>query len=145
MKTNRARYQNGSIRKVKRAKGYAWEVRYSEIKDSKRHQRTEIYDDVLYRTEKDVRKATELTVSQINSGTAGARTDAKFGTIITLYGTEHLPTLQYASRKSSLYLLRDYIEDRFAQTPLTALQIRANNSPLGAAGFGRTAPNQSTT
>jgi hypothetical protein len=52
MRTNRARYQNGSIRKVKRAKGYAWEVRYSEIKDGKRHQRTEIYDAILYQTEK---------------------------------------------------------------------------------------------
>jgi integrase len=84
MRTNRARYQNGSIRKVKRAKGHAWEVRHSEIKDGKRHQRTEIYDGVQYRTEKDVRKAVELTVSQISSETAGARTNAKFGTVTTL-------------------------------------------------------------
>jgi hypothetical protein len=30
MKTNRARYENGSIRKVKRASGEGWEVRFQE-------------------------------------------------------------------------------------------------------------------
>lgn len=66
MRTYGARYQNGSIRKVNRAKEHASEVRDSEIKDGRRHQRTEIHDGVKYRTEKDVRKAVELTVSQIN-------------------------------------------------------------------------------
>jgi hypothetical protein len=29
---------------VKRAKGFAWEVRYFEMKNGKRHRRTEVYD-----------------------------------------------------------------------------------------------------
>ena len=122
MKTKKARYQNGSIRKVKRAKGYVWEVRYSELKDGKRHQRTEIYDSAQYRSEKDVRKAIELTVSQINSGTAGEMADAKFGAITALYRTEHLPTLEHSSQRSSTYLLRDYIEDRFSRVPLREMR-----------------------
>jgi len=122
MKTKRARYQNGSIRKVKRAKGYVWEVRYSEMKEGRRHQRTEIYDQVMYKTESEVRKAIELTVSQINSGTAGVRADATFGAITSLYRTEHLPTLQHSSQKSSEYLLRVYIEDQFAKTPLREMR-----------------------
>jgi hypothetical protein len=44
VKTLKARYQNGSIRKAKRAKRFVWEVRYSEMKNGKRHQRTEVYD-----------------------------------------------------------------------------------------------------
>jgi integrase len=71
VKTKKARYQQGSIRRVKRAKGYAWKVRSCEMKDGKMHQRTEVYDGAQYRTEKGIRKAIKLTVSQINSGTPG--------------------------------------------------------------------------
>jgi integrase len=95
-----------------------WEVRFSGKKDGKRFQRTEMYDCALYRTEKDVRKAIELTVSQVNSGTAGERADATFGTIINLYRAEHLPTLARSSRDLNAYLLKDYVEDRFGNTPL---------------------------
>jgi integrase len=102
------------------------------MKDGKRHQRTEIYDPAKYKTEKDVRKAIELTVSQINSGTAGVRTDAKFGAITTLYRTEHLPTLQHSSKKSSEYLLRDYIEDQFSQTPLREMRPLVINNWIQA-------------
>ena len=45
-----------------------------------------------YPKEADVRKAIELTVSQINSGTAGEKADAKFGTIITFYRRKFLPS-----------------------------------------------------
>jgi hypothetical protein len=78
VKSKKARYQNGSIRRVKRAMGYAWEVRYSQMKDGKRHQRTEIYNSDRYKTEKDVRQTIELTVSQLNSGRRGKRAGAKF-------------------------------------------------------------------
>ncbi len=44
-----------------------------------------------YPKEADVRKAIELTVSQINSWTAGEKADAKFGAIITLYRRKFLP------------------------------------------------------
>lgn len=71
MRTKKARYRQGSIRKVKRAKGYVWEVRYSRAKDGKRYQWTEVYGPTHYRTEKDVRTAIELTVCQVTSGTGG--------------------------------------------------------------------------
>jgi len=45
-----------------------------------------------YPKEADVRKAIELTVSQINSGTAGEKADARFGAIITLYRRKFLPS-----------------------------------------------------
>jgi integrase len=132
VRTKKSRYQQGSIRRVKRAKGYAWEVRYSEMKDGKRYQRTEVYDGALYKTEKDVRKAIELTVSQINAGTGGERADAKFGAITAIYRKEHLPTLQHSSQESSKYLLRDYIEAEFGKTPIREMHAGEVNTWLQA-------------
>ena len=92
MRTKRSQYQQGSIRKVAKAKGYAWEVRFSEWLNGKRFQRSLTFQGTDYPNEADVRKAIELTVSQINSGTAGERADAKFGAIITLYRRKYLPS-----------------------------------------------------
>ncbi len=92
MRTKRSQYQQGSIRKVRKAKGYVWEVRFSEWLNGKRFQRTMRFQGTAYPKETDVRKAIELTVSQINSGTAGEKADAKFGAIITLYRRKFLPS-----------------------------------------------------
>jgi integrase len=92
VRTKGSQYQQGSIRKVRKAKGYAWEVRFSEWFNGKRFQRTMTFQGNAYPKESDVRKAIELTVSQINSGTARERADAKFGAIITLYRRKFLPS-----------------------------------------------------
>jgi integrase len=118
MKAKRARYQQGSIRKVSRTKGHAWEVRFSEWKGGKRHQRTLTLDAAEYPTEKDVRKALELTVSQINAGTGAAKADAKFMDVCALYRQEHLPGLEHSTRYTNSYLLDDYIEAHFGHTPI---------------------------
>lgn len=90
--TKRSQYQQGSIRKVRKAKGYAWEVRFSEWLNGKRFQRAMTFQGTEYPKEADVRKAIELTVSQMNSGTAGEKADARFGAIITLYRRKFLPS-----------------------------------------------------
>ena len=77
---------------MRKAKGYVWEVRFSEWLNGKRFQRTMRFQGTEYPKEADVRKAIELTVSQINSGTAGEKADAKFGAIITLYRRKFLPS-----------------------------------------------------
>lgn len=118
MRAKRARYQQGSIQKVERAKGYAWEVRFSEWKSGKRHQRTLTLSGAEYPTEKDVRKAIELTVSQVNAGTGAANSDANFMDVCALYRAEHLPTLEHSTRSTNEYLLTDYIEARFGHTPI---------------------------
>lgn len=92
MRTKRSQYQQGSIRKLRKAKGYVWEVRFSEWLNGQRFQRTMRFQGTEYPKEADVRKAIELTVSQINSGTAGEKADAKFGAIITLYRRKFLPS-----------------------------------------------------
>ncbi len=122
MKAKKARYQKGSIKRVRRTYGYAWEVRFSDWKDGKRYQRTLTFDGAQFRTEKDVRKAIELNVSRINSRTVGAMADAKFNTITALYRTEHAPELQHSTWQVNEYLLTHYIDGgsaiRFAQVAL---------------------------
>jgi integrase len=123
VKSRRARYQQGSIRKVARANGFAWEVRFSEWTDGKRHQRTQIFDAAKYPKEQDVRKAIELTVSQVNAGTAGEKSDARFAAVTALYRSKHLPTLGHSTQCTNSYLLRNYIEHRFSQTPIREMRL----------------------
>ncbi|MGC9197653.1 MAG: hypothetical protein ACP5E5_01805 [Acidobacteriaceae bacterium] len=52
MKIRRDKYQQGSIRRVKRASGFAWEFRYYLEQDGKRLLRSQYFDGALYRTEK---------------------------------------------------------------------------------------------
>ncbi len=51
MKRKKSRYQQGSIKRLKRVNGYVWQVRFSEWKDGKRHQRTLTLDGAKYPTE----------------------------------------------------------------------------------------------
>ena len=122
MKTKRSRYQQGSIRRLERVNCYVWEVRFSEWTDGKRHQRTQIFDGVKYPKEQDVRKAIESTVSQVNAGTAGEKTDAKFSAVTALYRSEHVPTLDHSTQYTNDYLLKKYIEDRFSQTSIREMR-----------------------
>ena len=110
------------MKKVARAKGYAWEVRLSERKNGKRHQRTLTFDGAEYPTEKDVRRAIELTVSQVNAGSGAAKADAKFMDVCALYRQEHLPTLEHSTREHAAYLLDDYIEAQFGHSPIRELK-----------------------
>lgn len=98
MKTRRPRYQQGSIKRVARANGHAWEVRFSETVSGKRRQRCETCDGNQYPAEASVRVEIELTVSQINAGTAGERADATFSTITAICRTDYLPVGNAAVR-----------------------------------------------
>ncbi len=123
MRARRSRYQQGSVKRVKRANGgFAWEVRFSEYRNGKRYQRTQTYDGAEFPKEKDVRKTIELAISQLNAGTAGEKADVTFGTITALYRKEHLPTLDHSTQSTNKYLLTSYIEDRFGRTPLREMR-----------------------
>jgi hypothetical protein len=102
------------------------------MRDGKRHQRTEIYDSAQYQSEKDLRKAIELTVSQLNAGTTEERADAKFGAITALYRTEHLPTLDHSTDSKNTGLLDNYIDPRFGKTALRAMRPLVINEWLQA-------------
>ena len=121
MRAKRARYQQGSIRKVDRANGKAWEVRFSEQRNGKRYQKS-IYFEVgtEYPTQKAVREAlrTQVELANQNEEAERAKIGAKFGAITTLYRVEHLATLRHSTQQTNGYLLKNYIEPRWSDIPL---------------------------
>jgi hypothetical protein len=70
-----------------------------------------------HRKEAEVGKAIELTVSQINSGTASEKADAKFGAIITLYRRKFLPSesrlLELKKKLHKIFPAADALVDAF--------------------------------
>ena len=121
MKTKRSRYQQGTIRKISRANGFAWELRFSETIDGKQKQKSLYFDGNEYPTEGSVRKATQLQVALANTENDRHKVGIKFGTIAALYRNEHLPTLRKSTRDKNAYLLRDFIEPKWADEPLLTL------------------------
>ena len=60
MKISRERYQHGSVRKVPRSQGFAWEFRfYSTAPDGKRKLTVQTFDSLKYPAERDVFTAVE--------------------------------------------------------------------------------------
>lgn len=132
MKAKRARYQQGSIRKVARATGSAWEVRFSETVGGKRRQKSVYFPvDVEYPNERAVRKAIASKVALANSESDRAKVAAKFGDITGLYRSQHLPTLRHSTQSTNGYLLKAYIEPAWSDTPVHAV------TPLKVVGWLR--------
>jgi integrase len=124
LKVKRARYQQGTIREVARANGSAWEVRFSHTVNGKRTQKSLYFQKVDYPTQASVRKAITTQVDLVNSGNERSKVGAKFGAITELYRTKHLPTLRNSTRHKNAYLLKDYIEPRWAD------ELLQNVTPL---------------
>lgn len=85
--------------------------------NGERFQCTKSFQGTEYPEEADGRKAIELTVSQINSGTAGEKADAKFGAIITLYRRKFLPSesrlLELKKKLHKVFLTDGALVDAF--------------------------------
>lgn len=109
MRAKRARYQQGSIRKIERANGFAWEVRFSETVKGQRTRKTLIFSSDQYKTEASVRKAIQNQVALANVESERAKIAAKFGEIIALYKSQHLPTLKHSTQQMNGYLLSGHI------------------------------------
>ena len=132
MRTKSARYQQGSIRKVDRANGWAWELRFSETVNGKRKQKSLYFDGSEYPTEASVRKATQNQVALVNTNNERHKVAAKFGAIIALYRTEHLPTLRHSTQSTNRYLIDDYVEPEWQGAPIKDVTPRGVAGWLGA-------------
>jgi integrase len=92
MKTHRDRYQHGSIRRVKRAKGFAWEFRYYVVEGRKRTPKSQYFDGAIYKTEKAVRQKVEAQLLKLNEGTEYARAnEVSFNALLDRYSAEEMP------------------------------------------------------
>jgi integrase len=121
LRAKRARYQQGTIRKVDRANGFAWEVRFSETANGKRTRKTLHFPGDQYRTEAAIRKAIQGQVALANSDSDRAKVGAKFGTITELYRSQHLPSLRPSTQSTNKYLLKEYIEPRWCDSAIEAV------------------------
>jgi integrase len=129
LKAKRPRYQQGTIRKVERANGFAWEVRFSETDKGQRKQKSLYFPSDEYPTEGSVRRAIQQQVTLANSGSERAKVGAKFSSVITLYRSQHLHTLRNSTQQKNEYLLKTHIEPHWADFPLHEV------TPLRVAGW----------
>ncbi len=92
MKVRRERYQQGSVRRVKRASGFAWEFRYYVEEDGKRTSKSQYFDGATYRTAKAVRQKVESQLLKLNERTEYARgQEVTFNALLDRYVAEEMP------------------------------------------------------
>jgi integrase len=144
MRVNRERYQHGSVRKVPRSQGFAWEFRfYITGPDGKRKLKVQTFDAVKYPTERHVRKAVEGQLAALNAGTLGGKVNATLGTIIDRYMKDELPTLRHSTQTTNKSLIDLHVKPRWADVRLadvTAMAVKqwVDKLPFGAASKART-------
>jgi integrase len=122
MRIKRNRYQQGSIRKVRRASGFAWEFRFYFNEGGKRKLRTQTFDGKLYRTESEVRKALEAQILQLNRGTDyGRSAGVTFGALLDRYISEEMPARK-STADSYHSLIRNHLRPRWSKHLLAEIR-----------------------
>jgi integrase len=144
MRVNRERYQHGSVRKVPRAQGFAWEFRfYATAPDGKRKLKVQTFDSLRYPNQSDVRKAVEGQLSALNAGTLGGKVAATMGDIIARYMLEEFPALRHSTQTTNQSLIDLHIKPKWQDVRLadvTAIKVKQwlDKLPFGAASKVRT-------
>ncbi len=122
MKITRNRYQQGSIRKVPRAKGFAWEYRYYVTSEGKRTLRMQTFDGKVYATEADVRRAVGARVPSLNNGTVYSPSVAvTFGALLDRYIAEEMPPRK-STRDSYTSIIKNHLRPRWEDMLLSDIK-----------------------
>src|ERR1700739_2457222 len=122
MKVSRERYQHGSVRKVARSQGFAWEFRfYLTTPDGKRKLKVQTFDSLKYPTDRDVRKAVESQLAALNSGTLAGTLAATIGTIIERCMAEDFLTLRHSTQTTNKRLINLHIKPKWEHVRLADL------------------------
>ncbi len=112
--TKRKRYQEGSLKRVPRAHGWAWEYRYyATSEDGVRKLRVQTFSGAQYPTELDVRKALAPMIAQLNSDTAAGQLSATMGTVMDKYLSQELPKLRHSTQCTNRSLIDLHIRPRW--------------------------------
>jgi hypothetical protein len=136
MKVGRDRYQHGNVRKVPRAKGFAWEFRYYQTVDGERKLRVQTFDSLKYPTEAAVRKAVEPLLGSLNSDTLAGKLSATLGTVIDRYYKDEFPLLRHTTQTTNKSLIELHIRPMFGETRLADVTAIAVKSWLDKQKFG---------
>ena len=122
MKITRNRYQQGSIRKVTRAKGFAWEYRYYVTADGKRKLKMQTFNGKLYGTEADVRRAVGASVPRLNDATPYTPPVAvTFGALLDRYIAEEMPPRKSTS-DSYTSIIKNHLRPRWENMVLSDIR-----------------------
>jgi integrase len=122
VKITRRRYQQGSIRKAARAKGFVWEYRYSVTEEGKRKQKTQTFRGNLYPTEADVRRAVGAMVPHLNDGTPYTPPIAvTFGALLNRYIAEGMPSRKSTS-DSYTSIIKNHLRPRWESMVLSDIR-----------------------
>jgi len=122
VKITRNRYQQGSIRKVPRARGFAWEYRYYVTLDGKRKLKMQTFSGKLYTTEADVRRAVGAMVPGLNDGTLYSPSVAvTFGNLLDRYMAEEMPSRK-STRDSYTSIIKNHLRPRWENMVLSDIR-----------------------
>jgi integrase len=119
VKITRNRYQQGSVRKVQRAKGFAWEYRYYVTEDGKRKLKMQTFNGKLYGTEADVRRAVGASVPRLNDATPYRPPVAvTFSALLDRYIDEEMPPRKSTS-DSYTSIIKNHLRPRWGNMVLS--------------------------
>jgi integrase len=137
MKITRQRYQTGSVRKVPRSQGFAWEFRfYFTAPDGKRKLKVQTFDSIKYPTERDVRLAVQGQLAALNADTLGGKVNITFGMVIDRYLKEELPTLRHSTQTTNKSLLELHIRPKWGEYRLPDISALEVKKWLDSLSFG---------
>jgi integrase len=126
LKFTRDRYQQGSLRRVRRAKGPdVWEFRFSTYEDGVRKQRQLTLSTKKFPSETAVRKKVEAVVLKLNSGrSASALQETTLSAVMEVYAREDMPD-RPKSRQNYCLLMDRHIRPKWGSMIISEIRPHA--------------------
>jgi integrase len=116
MRLHRQRCQTGSVRKVPRAHGFAWEFHhYYTDPDGLRKLKVQTFDSTIYKSEREVRKSVEAQLASLNANTLAGRAGVTFSQVIDRYLTEGLPRLKHSTQMANRSLIELHVRPKWGE------------------------------
>lgn len=117
MKISRQRYQTGSIRKVPRSHGFAWEFRfYCTGPDGVRRLKVQTFDSDKYGTERDVRLAVQGQLAALNADKLDGKVNTTFNMVFYRYPARRVSQAPPFDPDNQRKLSSNYIFARSGKT-----------------------------
>jgi len=118
----KSRYQQGSLRKVSRAKGFVWEFRYYVLDGTKRVMKQVTLPGDEFPTERAARQHLHPLLQKVNDGSDYHQLQqVTFGDLLKRYEAEEMPTRK-STRDSYSSLIRTHLRPQWAGTPLAEMK-----------------------
>jgi len=122
LKTTTERYQHGSLRRVKRAKGFAWEFRYYADEGGVRVRKIQTFDSSIYKTQKAVRQHLEAFLVKVNENTEYARSShVTFNALLDRYIEEEMPA-RHSTRGSYTSIINKRLRPKWGKSVVAEIK-----------------------